>query len=232
MKFLYRYQDKERGVLEGEIVASSESDAYSALRKGGIRPMKVWPKPGVINAVARLGKRGAAIIVLGVLCVVLGITLHSALRAPRSALLAALPRQQVSAPSVDFTYKAERTLALFACPGDIAPLESAAGALDMSDLAECLGKPIECAADDPEPVTVLKRIVIGLKEEAAMLVKSGKSAEQVLDYLVSRQRMEADYRRLAVQRVMRSPSERVKVNENLEQMGMAKITAEEEVKEK
>ena len=41
MRFLYRYQDKERGVLEGEIAARDRDEAYRLLRKQGIRPYRV-----------------------------------------------------------------------------------------------------------------------------------------------------------------------------------------------
>lgn len=235
MKFIYRYQDPARGVVEGEVTASSKADAYSSLRQSGIRPMNVWPKPGLVNAVARFGKRGAAIVALSILCLAAiaygirsGRTVAEGTEGSRRQP-APLPRQQVAAANVDFAFRAERTLSKFARPGDVSFLDAAGGreALDMSDLPDCLGRPLEIGSGEPDQAVVLKRVVIGLKEEAAMLRRSGRDADQVLEYLISRQRMEAEYRRLAVQRVKRSPSDREKTNAMLGQMGMAPITEEE-----
>lgn len=82
MTFFYRYQDPAGGVKEGTVSASTEAEAYAVLRKGGVRPMKVWAKPGLANRLAAIGKRGYAIIALCALCLVLGAVLLSNPKSP------------------------------------------------------------------------------------------------------------------------------------------------------
>ena len=70
MKYRYLYQDRENATHEGEIVARDRADAYTKLRKQGIRPFRVigddpwnW-RPWAISA---------GYVILSVALVVLGI---------------------------------------------------------------------------------------------------------------------------------------------------------------
>lgn len=198
MLFLYRYQDRERGVLEGEIAASSEANAYAALRKSGVRPMKVWAKPGFANRLSALGKRGLAIVILALVAIVsMSVALNSRreLQKTRSALTS-LPRQQLPETSVAFAYVSEQTLAAFVRPGDLSRVEAMGddAAVLFPDLATALKNAITKSADDTPEAVMLKRVVVELKEEARTAITGGRSPKEFLEFLVMRQRMEADYR--------------------------------------
>ena len=236
MKFLYRYQDKERGVLEGEIAASSQSDAYAVLRKSGVRPMKVWPAPGFLNRLSALGKRGWSIIVLCALCLVLGVILvrtpDSALRRSDPALdsaLTPLPRRQLPAVAVEFAFQSERTLAAFVRPGDLASLPDSSGDGDLllGDLDAALKRPLVTEPTDTPEQVELKRIVVGIKDEAAKVRSAGMNAKEVLDYFVSRQKMEASYRDTIIQGVRRNPATLKESNATLRRMGLQEVPQSE-----
>lgn len=199
MKFLYRYQDRERGVLEGEIAAPSESDAYTALRKSGVRPMKVWLKPGIVNRLSGISKRWIAILVLGALCLVLGVTLlsdsQSAAPNPQSpdSALSSLPRKQCDPVDVAFGFRSEEILARFARPGEL--VEGVDAAAFASDIHAALKTALAISDADSPAAVELKRIVIGLKNEVRIALASGEKPETVLARFVERQRMEAEYRK-------------------------------------
>ena len=199
MKFLYRYQDRERGVLEGEIAAPSESDAYTALRKSGVRPMKVWLKPGIVNRLSGISKRWIAILVLGALCLVLGVILlsdsQSAAPNPQSpdSALSSLPRKQCDRVDVAFGFRSEAILARFARPGEL--VEGVDAAVFASDIHAALKTALAISDADSPAAVELKRIVIGLKNEVRIALASGEKPETVLARFVERQRMEAEYRK-------------------------------------
>ena len=199
MKFLYRYQDRERGVLEGEIAAPSESDAYTALRKSGVRPMKVWLKPGIVNRLSGISKRWIAILVLGALCLVLGVILlsDSQSQAPNpqspDSALSSLPRKQCDPVDVAFGFRSEAILARFARPGEL--VEGVDAAAFASDIHAALKTALAISDADSPAAVELKRIVIGLKNEVRIALASGEKPETVLARFVERQRMEAEYRK-------------------------------------
>ena len=228
MIFRYRYQDKGRGVLESEITASSQSDAYSLLRKRGVRPMKVWPKPGFANRLSAIGKRGWAIVILALALV--ATICHSAVRIrasvpPPVSSLAPIPRQQIAKTDVSFSFNAERTLAAFARPGDLTELASATNDPDaaFSDLAESLKKPMTFGEGESDEAILLKRIVAGMKIDAQMAIAGGRGTVGLLDFLLSRQKMEALFRETTLQGVRRKPSSLKEANEVLRNAGLAEI---------
>lgn len=93
MQFLYTYQDHEGRVHQDEIGAPSQSEAYSALRKSGVRPMRVWPKDGNPGkSPFRIGKR--------VLCAAVAATALAVGAVAYLAGRSSSPAQPVPAPSV------------------------------------------------------------------------------------------------------------------------------------
>ena len=237
MTFCYRYQDKERGVLESEIAASSQSDAYSLLRKSGIRPMSVWPKPGLINRLSALGKRGTAIIVLSALCLVLGAIVfanrtsfnRTIEQSNNRTITSSLPRQQVPPVDVEFRFVSERTLAAFARPGDTSGLASMSNtaAVLLADLDEAVLHPVPVDAADGADAERLKRIVNGMKLEIGISLRCGDTKDVILARLIERQKMEAAYRERAVENVRRHHDALQSCNETLRVMSLAEITQEE-----
>ena len=243
MTFRYRYQDRERGVLENEIAASSESDAYAVLRKSGIRPMKVWAKPGLMNQLSAIGKRGAAIIVLGAICLALAVTVWRGIRGtPQPSrpidpnVARAIPRKQVGAVEFKFRYGAENVLRHFAQPGDptlVPEAEQRKGrvtsevAMILVDLEASLKNEIRIEKGDSPAVIDLKSIVAGLKDEARMLLAAGNDQSAVLGYFMARQKMEVSHRREMLRMARQNPDSLDEINVELRSMGMKEITAEE-----
>ena len=67
--------------------------------------------------------------------------------------------------------------------------------IDETDLYDAIDDDIWLKDGEEKAVADLKRIVVGMKHEAAMLLSMGKSAKEILVYLVERQRMEMNCRR-------------------------------------
>lgn len=228
MRFLYRFQDKE-GLHDGELAAASLADAYSDLRKRGIRPMKVWPKPGLINRLF-IGKRWIAIIMLA--AVVVALLLRSPESVPEDTGLLPLPRQQLAAVQVAFAHPSEALLARFARPGvpvalDEEELDDPAFA---ADFVAALKDPIQSSADDSAAAIALKRVVVGLKDEARVALDSGETPALVMLRLIERQKMEVAYRdglKTEVSLAKGAEARAAKLqaaNANLRIMGLPEIT--------
>lgn len=63
MRFKYTYQDHEGRVHQQEIESPSQAEAYSALRKAGVRPMRVWSDDGRTEEKKfRIGKRVLGVV--------------------------------------------------------------------------------------------------------------------------------------------------------------------------
>lgn len=230
MTFLYRYQDGA-AVREERIKASSEADAYSLLRKSGVRPMKVWPAPGFLNRLSALGKRGLAIVVLSAVCGVLSLVLYFALRTPHSAL-SAQPRHQIygdpalmselraSGYANVFENEGDRILAFYAQPGVLVQPSQANHEALTADAT------FTVAADDPREVRELKAIVLGMKDELRDYLANGIGTPRTyLDRLDARQRKESEIFSLAVDALKdkTDPSEYEKVNASLRRIGLKTI---------
>lgn len=241
MRFLYRYQDREKGVVEGEVAASSEAEAYATLRKGGIRPMSVWVKPGVLNRLSSIGKRGLAIVLLSFAVAALAFF---AFRSPRlsnsgpaeavaSVGLEPLPRQQVPAVQSDFKYVTERTLELFVRPGEIASLPASFDSASLfSDIEKALATPIVASASDSPELILLKRVVSGLKSEVALALETGDTPEGILKWLVERQKMENAYRKGVIEEMKRqtdtpTASAKSEANATLRAMRLKEVSPED-----
>lgn len=232
MVFLYKYQDREGELKEGEVPASSLSDAYSLLRKSGVRPMKVWPKPGVFNRLA-IGKRWYAIIVLSVcvcLFALLAVTRDGSGRMTEDEGLAfgrldMMSRRQVPECTVNFRYVSEATFLCFVRPGDVSrlPLAGLDAERCFSDLEEALRNPTRPDESDAQQVKDVKRIVLWLENEARSIVSSGASKSDLLQYLIGRQRMEAAYRDAFAERVKRGRVDLDAANQELRLMGIREL---------
>ena len=234
MIFLYRYQDRDRGVVEGSVSASSEADAYSMLRKQGVRPMNVWPKPGFVNRLSAIGKRGLAIVLLSIAVVVSVVSVYHAqnevavLRRGAGESLSPLQRQQLPPVAVEFPFVAERTLALFARPGSDAGLSLTNGAAELfCDLDAALQHQLDSEPGDTDAAIRLKRIVAGLKFEVRMVLASGRGVDDVLEFLLSRQRMENAFRTDKLQSVREGRISAHAANEELRAAGLAEIGLQE-----
>ena len=122
-----------------------------------------------------------------------------------------------------FVHPAESYLARFAQPGLEVPSLQGGKVMEMleDDLRDALDDPIVIRAEDSREVAELKRIVSGLKEETALLLNSGKTLEEVKNWLEGRQRMEADYRKQIIRRFEDGMLSQEEANSLLISMGFA-----------
>lgn len=71
MRFDYEYRTRENELKRGSISASSREAVFATLKRQGINPSRVKLADGVLNAIASLGKRTLAIVLLGVALLVI-----------------------------------------------------------------------------------------------------------------------------------------------------------------
>ena len=203
----YSYRSSDNKPLEGLVRARSRDAAFAALKARGIKPVRVELAPGFVNRLRSLGRRWLAIVILAGLTALLAAVNFSLRREAEAVVLSArsraeaLPRQRIPGIPPDlairlpaiFTHESERFLALCAEPG-IIPDKCGLPMPGLGDLEQSLSHEIVLDEGDEEWVSTLKRVVIGMKDDAALLLKKGKSADDIKTWLTERQKMELTYR--------------------------------------
>lgn len=201
--------------------------------------MKVWVKPGFVNRLSALGKRGWTIVVLGVaLCIAVFMILCREENSPdpvvSPGVAVAQPRRQLAQVRADFVFESERTLACFARPGDLSQLPDEGDVEGVfGDLRKALRYRIGFEDDDSPELRCLKGIVVGLKDEARVALASHESPAAFLHRLIERQRTEAAHRQSVLDslRTIKDPKERARrikaANESLSNTGLREISTEE-----
>lgn len=245
MVYHYRYQDQRGLHDDGVVTASSLADAYSVLRKNGIRPMKVWEDAGAKTRTLRIrfaiGLLGAGVLLL------VGVWMTRTIRiaaevsdrvAQEGRRLAPLPRHRavdgVVALTNVFAHRSGDTLLRYIVPGRMAEAE-------LPDLTEtfcadfraALGEDFE--KRDGETIEMLntRRILVGIVNEAKMALAAGSSVEDVLEFLEGRQKMERSFRDNVIRELSMSAdsvdlAKRVSdANATLRSMGLPMLTEQE-----
>lgn len=202
MKFLYEYQDKTNRRHKGTLDAPTRADAYAALKTQGIKPIRCDEAPGFINLLFGKGKRWLAIGILGALCIVLGVIIHSTPTPSTYTSFDAATRRQIIGDTAIiekgirtgwadvFALEGDRFLASFAIPG-IAPAIRSTTEEKLKDALRC--------SPSPSPFTStlearqIHAIVSGMKREINDLLKSGWTLREVGTALVRRQEQEIGY---------------------------------------
>ena len=211
MKFLYEYKTSDNERREGRLSAASRDSVYAELKRQGIRPSKVVLAPGFLNRVSSFGKRGLAIAVLAVLCVVLVIAVgRGVLTAPQpssvDAVLDSTVRRQVIGDSAVieegirtgwadvFELEGDRFLASFAIPGT----EPAIRSTTEEKLREALDNEPSKHPSLPNIQTSLesrqiRAMVSGMKQELREFLADGGTVVEYGKELVRRQEQELGY---------------------------------------
>lgn len=198
----YTYRSPDGVRHEARIRASGRDAAFALLRGQGIRPMKLYPAPGILNRLRTDGWRWATMVVLvATVLVAAALIGRNVSTRHRPAVLDVLPRHQLEGLPSDWCQRlddylppADAYLALFAQPGrmDIREIGDKGIPLTAEALLREVPPP---TSDDPPWMVALKRVLIGMKEEAVALVKLGKAPAEIAIWLEERQKMEAEYRR-------------------------------------
>ncbi len=221
MDFIYYYKTSDGVRREAEISAPTRDEAFAALRKQGIRPMKVVSKEGTRanGEVKFVGKRFvfsalvAGLIVGGVLVFIgndkeaefykadgtMGVERKEKVCVPMVRRQIFGDRAKVDSlmrggANLIFSNKGEVFLSQFAEPGRTFPKQDSL-ALDLEKaLLDSLKVPIYTFSDEMQECVELKNIVAGMKEELRMFLASGGSVKEYITRLVSRQEMEITHR--------------------------------------
>ena len=256
MFFIYQYRVSDGRYREDMIEAANRDEAFSLLRKNGIRPSKLWAKDigyGMVQndkGVMGFGKRWLFAVAFAASSLSLAVALllmnsrdrpseqksrhriesniveigeSFRIAKPRQRRqLGRLPSKEMMAHA--FRHPSEVYLASFAEPGKPVRAADAKEIVALAeDLYDAIEDVIQINAGDPRELIDLKRIVAGIKDDAAMLIASGKTAEDVFDWLAARQQMEVEHRASIVKAASFDPEERTKANKKLEAMGFAPI---------
>lgn len=234
MKYEYLYQTKDNENRRGWINAKDRADAYTLLRKRGIRPYRVIGDDPVNW---RPWALGAAFAVLASLAAVAAYFAFA--RAP-AAPDAAAPSRRCQIESTKaladaassgwetvFPLKLDRYLAAYAQPGWIAiPPDLADG--DLERFKDDLAAPFDFPDGDAPEIALLRRIVLAMRGEFADYLASGGTVREYLDFLEERQDEELSLRRAALESVERAAPAmrertRMNVNVRLREMGLPEL---------
>ena len=208
MKYVYYYQTSGNENRSGEIKARDRADAYTKLRKQGIRPYRVvgddpvrWRPVAYWTALAAAVTAAAAAFFFA---------------EPAERADAPLVRQQLAGDAAYIACEAnagwtnslssalDRRLAAYAQPGWDASRRNAPGA-DSAALAEELATPPETSPGERPELRQLKRIVIGMRAEAKEALAAGGTLADYFAALEDRQRDEIEFRARAVARFLDTP---------------------------
>ena len=231
MRFRYKYQGKDGHEQEDVLSAASLDAAYSCLRKSGVRPMKVWPEPGIVNRLM-IGKRWVAIIVLGIVAAISTSVLildrhREATGAVGGNVAQPMSRRQIPEVSVGLELETDRVLAHFVRPGRLDGLDEIDLGGSFANFRDEVRVPILLSPDDSQDVVDFKRVLASVKEEARVAILSKENPKRLIARLIERQRMEADYRTSVVRRVREGVIGLAPANASLRLMGLAETTEEE-----
>lgn len=249
MLFTYSYKTSDGVRHEAEMEAKDAPSVFAELRARGIRPIKVHPKgdpDGVIAARRRFRRRLFVLLPLvsalvGVVAYLLGreTTAEQPNPAPMSrghvvesqvvSLADAIAQQAARArprrwfaevpPITALSRPSERFLANFAQPGELVKNVPPFDRALEDDLLDAMEEGLTVAEGDPADVAQLKRIVIGMLDDARVYVKTGKSVREYAGYLKTRQKMEHAFRRDMIRSVESGEISAAEATEQLSAMG-------------
>ena len=231
MKYRYAYKSSDGVRHEAEIDASSRDAAFEALRKDGIRPIKVVAADGSKEngevRVLGIPRRAffAAVVATAVIAAAVTWIAGGRNRAPVTPIPAAipaqggtlrrvampLPRQEIHgnrrrleiAPTNLFETALETYLSKFAEPGrQVADADlTPKVGADVKELLAVLDAPIHFTDDEYTEFVDLKRITAGIKKEMADFLRGGDAVSDYFAALSERQKVEESHRAKADKRL-------------------------------
>ena len=210
MKYTYYYQTKDNENRSGEIRARDRADAYTQLRKQGIRPYRVAgddPAKWI-----RYLPTAAIVIPLVLFAVIVTVVDINAAKSAAESAKSPTARQQITGDEsfIVAQIKADwkdtlpsaldRYLAAYAQPGwevsQPVPPETA---------LEDLKTPLELSDSDRDEVRQLKRILLQMRKELSELVANGGTLADYAAIVSDRQESEVAFRTKAMNSFMNTP---------------------------
>ncbi len=235
MDFIYYYKTSDGVRHEAEMSAPTRDEVFAALRRQGIRPMKVVSRQGTRanGEVKVVGKRLVfAALLIGLLAggalVFLGhdkdVEFYKA-----DGTIGVERREKVCVPMVRRQIFGDRAKVEDLMNGGARLIFANAGELFLSQFAEpgravakqppfttelekalldALAAPIYTFSDEMQECVELKSIVAGMKEELRMFLASGGGVGEYVTRLESRQEMEVAHRESAQEKLAKALAER------------------------
>ena len=231
MKYQYFYQTKTNENRSGWINARDRENAYTLLRKQGIRPYRIVGDDPVNWRPWAVGALVAALVVsLSVVAVLALRSKDDREPAARSQLYgdaSVIAAGVYSEWSGFLSRPLDRFLAAYAQPGSnaLAPLMTAD---EIASFPSDLDGDMEYVAGEPMEVRQLKNIIAGLRIEMRRHLSAGESVGQYMDFLENRQQSEREFRDHAAESLKRVPESHIYdawlgVNARLRERGIAPL---------
>lgn len=230
MKYQYFYQTKDNENRSGWIQAKDRADAYTRLRKQGIRPYRVKGEDPV-----RWQPWAIGVVIVALVLALAGVLVFGGRggdRLPANRQQLKGNRSLISTGLENgwrevFTTNLDRYLAAYAQPGWIA-LPPELSDDEVAALAEELKTPLAYDDSDAPEIRLLKNIVVKMREEMKTYLANGGTVADYLRFLEDRQDEERDFRNRAIDRIARAPESmreayRLNVNARLREMGLAEL---------
>lgn len=191
MRFVYQYRTRDNVEHQAEIDAADRESAFAALKAQGIRPARMWEKPGIINSLFGKCKRWIAICVLALVAAVFAALFTRTARtldkleqseeqAPRHQIYgdpAILHDIEKGRTEKILPLRGDRILAWFAQPGLLACPVNAPLDHPTVELYEALGSvkdiSLEISSEEPREARELKQIVNWMRSEMNAYLKNG-----------------------------------------------------------
>ncbi|MBO5906246.1 MAG: hypothetical protein J6Q84_07500 [Kiritimatiellae bacterium] len=211
MKYLYEYRTSDNVIHDGVINARTREEAFSKLKRDGIRPSRLREAPGIFNKLWGKGKRWIAIFVLAVLS--LFFLIKNAQRStgdfggPDDGGVDSELDKEVVEPTMRrqvwgdaaiiekgcrtgwefvFSDMGDRFLASFAIPG----VEPAVKNVEERLLYSAIQRDVDIMEEDGFEVRQIKSMLRGMKKEALAYIKEGGSLSSYVSRLIERQEFE------------------------------------------
>ena len=252
MKFGYSYKTSDGVRHENVYHASSKEEVFSALRKNGVRPIKVWE---IESKFSFLRKVLIVVLFMAATAILAAILIN---RVPSFNSLAITANQEEDRSQIYgdpviiqqcetlqwsnvFEDEGERFLARFSQPGH--PVRMRGNAW-KSPVAQALkNRPgfIDITKSDSPEIAKIKRMVNGMKSELSQYLRDGGTVEQYIDEVLERQSIEekivvnfkAEFDRLEKEATRENYDETVKKwnakNLLLRQMGLRTVLIPESI---
>ena len=242
MRYTYAYKTSDGVRHEAAMDAESRDAVFAALRKQGIKAIKVVAADGskANGEIRGIRKRVLAASVIGacIATAILTVVIRSTPTPSTYASFDDTTRRQIigDAAIIDkglrtgwaqvFLAEGDRFLASFAVPG----VPAGVGSTTEQEFAEALKRHIGIDEDDGIEARQIKSMVMGMKQEAERFIAQGGSIPQYCRLLVQRQNEEIGYYTRAKTEIENAQKSKMsaaqlndlweKRNESLRQMGV------------
>lgn len=201
MKFGYSYKTSDGVRHESVYHASSKDEVFSALRKNGVRPIKVWEIESRFSFVRKIL---IAALFIAATAIVAAILVN---RVPSFNNLATATPQEEDRSQIYgdpgiiqqcesrqwsnvFEDEGERFLARFAQPGHHVRMRGDAWRTTVAQALKNRPGFVTITKSDSAEIAKMKRMVNGMKSELSQYVKDGGTVEQYIDEVLERQSIE------------------------------------------